>query len=144
MAYVGPLPQSVWPRKTLFLFLFTWITKPLVNSILSVVELRVHIFLFFGIYFFLVVARFDFSWGDAEFHQETLENLKMAIKSTQKLCAVSLLHLHKLKDRSLSVIKYKPYPNITYHFIMLICASYTLPCFPGYARHCWSRIASCK
>ncbi|KAK6131848.1 hypothetical protein DH2020_034401 [Rehmannia glutinosa] len=34
------------------------------------------------------VARFDFSWGDAEFHQETLENLKAAIKSTRKLCAV--------------------------------------------------------
>lgn len=36
------------------------------------------------------VARFDFSWGDADFHQETLENLKMAIRSTKKLCAVML------------------------------------------------------
>ncbi|PIN19359.1 Pyruvate kinase [Handroanthus impetiginosus] len=36
------------------------------------------------------VARFDFSWGDAEFHQETLENLKVAIKKTKKLCAVML------------------------------------------------------
>ncbi|KAK4385612.1 Pyruvate kinase, cytosolic [Sesamum angolense] len=36
------------------------------------------------------VARFDFSWGDAEFHQETLENLKVAIKTTKKLCAVML------------------------------------------------------
>ncbi|CAO2833227.1 unnamed protein product [Amaranthus hypochondriacus] len=36
------------------------------------------------------VARFDFSWGDAEFHQETLNTLKMAIKSTKKLCAVLL------------------------------------------------------
>ncbi|GMG99459.1 hypothetical protein Nepgr_001299 [Nepenthes gracilis] len=36
------------------------------------------------------VARFDFSWGDAEFHQETLENLKIAIKTTKKLCAVML------------------------------------------------------
>ncbi|XP_059628403.1 pyruvate kinase 1, cytosolic-like [Cornus florida] len=36
------------------------------------------------------VARFDFSWGDVEFHQETLENLKVAIKSTKKLCAVML------------------------------------------------------
>ncbi|XP_073289426.1 pyruvate kinase 1, cytosolic-like [Primulina huaijiensis] len=36
------------------------------------------------------VARIDFSWGDAEFHQETLENLKSAIKSTKKLCAVML------------------------------------------------------
>ncbi|KAF8015729.1 hypothetical protein BT93_H1300 [Corymbia citriodora subsp. variegata] len=25
------------------------------------------------------VARFDFSWGNAEFHQETLENLKAAV-----------------------------------------------------------------
>ncbi|KAI6676590.1 hypothetical protein NL676_037386 [Syzygium grande] len=36
------------------------------------------------------VARFDFSLGNAEFHQETLENLKAAIKSTKKLCAVML------------------------------------------------------
>ncbi|KZV38525.1 hypothetical protein F511_40274 [Dorcoceras hygrometricum] len=36
------------------------------------------------------VARFDFSWGDAEYHKETLENLKIAIKSTKKLCAVML------------------------------------------------------
>ncbi|KAG8380593.1 hypothetical protein BUALT_Bualt06G0031600 [Buddleja alternifolia] len=36
------------------------------------------------------VARFDFSWGDAEFHQETLENLNVAIKTTKKLCAVML------------------------------------------------------
>ncbi|GJT61992.1 pyruvate kinase 1, cytosolic-like protein [Tanacetum coccineum] len=36
------------------------------------------------------VARFDFSWGDAEFHQQTLENLKLAIKRTKKLCAVML------------------------------------------------------
>nr|CBX25311.1 hypothetical_protein [Oryza brachyantha] len=34
------------------------------------------------------MARFDFSWGDAEYHQETLENLKLAIKSTKKLCAM--------------------------------------------------------
>ncbi|KAH9704265.1 Pyruvate kinase 1 [Citrus sinensis] len=36
------------------------------------------------------VARFDFSWGDTAYHQETLENLKIAIKSTKKLCAVML------------------------------------------------------
>ncbi|KAG9134616.1 hypothetical protein Leryth_000934 [Lithospermum erythrorhizon] len=36
------------------------------------------------------VARFDISWGDAEYHQETLENLRAAIKSTKKLCAVML------------------------------------------------------
>ncbi|KAI8008407.1 Pyruvate kinase 1, cytosolic [Camellia lanceoleosa] len=36
------------------------------------------------------VARFDFSWGETEYHQETLENLKAAIKSTKKLCAVML------------------------------------------------------
>ncbi|KAG2669352.1 hypothetical protein I3843_14G029900 [Carya illinoinensis] len=36
------------------------------------------------------VARFDFSWGDTEFHQETLENLKLAVKKTRKLCAVML------------------------------------------------------
>ncbi|XP_057438187.1 pyruvate kinase 1, cytosolic-like isoform X2 [Lotus japonicus] len=36
------------------------------------------------------VARFDFSWGDPEYHQETLDNLKTAIKTTKKLCAVML------------------------------------------------------
>ncbi|KAI3851852.1 hypothetical protein MKW98_019851 [Papaver atlanticum] len=36
------------------------------------------------------VARFDFSWGDAEYHQETLVNLKTSVKSTKKLCAVML------------------------------------------------------
>ncbi|CAL9208812.1 unnamed protein product [Musa hybrid cultivar] len=36
------------------------------------------------------VARFDFSWGDVDYHQETLENLKAAIKSTKKFCAVML------------------------------------------------------
>ncbi|KAL8159696.1 hypothetical protein V2J09_001233 [Rumex salicifolius] len=36
------------------------------------------------------VARFDFSWGDAEFHQQTLDNLKIAMKTTKKLCAVML------------------------------------------------------
>ena len=44
----------------------------------------------FFFFFFWSVARFDFSWGDAEFHQETVENLKVAVKSTKKLCAVSL------------------------------------------------------
>ncbi|KAL9319126.1 hypothetical protein ACSQ67_015643 [Phaseolus vulgaris] len=36
------------------------------------------------------VARFDFSWGDPVYHQETLEHLRTAIKSTKKLCAVML------------------------------------------------------
>jgi len=41
----------------------------------------------------MLVARFDFSWGDPEYHQETLENLRAAIKSTKKLCAVNLTHV---------------------------------------------------
>lgn len=36
------------------------------------------------------VARFDFSWGDAAYHQQTLDNLKKAVRSTRKLCAVML------------------------------------------------------
>ncbi|XP_076945615.1 pyruvate kinase 1, cytosolic-like [Bidens hawaiensis] len=36
------------------------------------------------------VARFDFSWGDSAYHQETLDNLRTAVKSTKKLCAVML------------------------------------------------------
>ncbi|PKA66767.1 Pyruvate kinase, cytosolic isozyme [Apostasia shenzhenica] len=36
------------------------------------------------------VARFDFSWLNTDYHQETLENLKMASKNVNKLCAVML------------------------------------------------------
>ncbi|KAL6988321.1 pyruvate kinase, partial [Sarracenia purpurea var. burkii] len=36
------------------------------------------------------VARFDFSWGGSEYHQETLENLRAAVKASKKLCAVML------------------------------------------------------
>eukprot|EP00850_Spirogloea_muscicola_P000411 SM000002S05491 [mRNA] locus=s2:37683:43916:- [translate_table: standard] len=36
------------------------------------------------------VARFDFSQGDTKYHQETLDNLKKAVKATRKLCAVML------------------------------------------------------
>jgi len=36
------------------------------------------------------VARFDFSWGDDAYHQETLENLKTAVRNTRRLCAVML------------------------------------------------------
>ncbi len=38
----------------------------------------------------MTVARFDFSWGDEDYHQETLENLKRAVKNTRRLCAVML------------------------------------------------------
>ncbi|CAI9097851.1 OLC1v1034364C1 [Oldenlandia corymbosa var. corymbosa] len=36
------------------------------------------------------VARFDLSWEHPEYHQETLENLRAAVKATKKLCAVML------------------------------------------------------
>ncbi|KAL0534824.1 hypothetical protein IC582_029120 [Cucumis melo] len=36
---------------------------------------------------FVSIAWFDFSWGSPDYHQETLENLKIAVKSTKKLCA---------------------------------------------------------
>ncbi|KAJ3671606.1 hypothetical protein LUZ60_007685 [Juncus effusus] len=38
----------------------------------------------------MAVARFDFSWMDAEYHQETLDNLKKAIDNVKELCAVML------------------------------------------------------
>jgi len=31
------------------------------------------------------VARFDLSWGDPDYHQEILENLKAAVKTTKSL-----------------------------------------------------------
>ncbi|KAL9336722.1 hypothetical protein Peur_071210 [Populus x canadensis] len=36
------------------------------------------------------VARFDLSWGDPDYHQEILENLKAAVKTTKKLYVVML------------------------------------------------------
>ncbi|KAJ6805741.1 pyruvate kinase 1, cytosolic-like [Iris pallida] len=36
------------------------------------------------------VARFDFSWLDAAYHQKTLDNLRTAMKNVNKLCAVML------------------------------------------------------
>ncbi|KAL6987262.1 pyruvate kinase [Sarracenia purpurea var. burkii] len=36
------------------------------------------------------VARFDFSWLDDKYHQETLENLRVAVKNIKRLCAVML------------------------------------------------------
>ncbi|XP_008786531.2 pyruvate kinase 1, cytosolic-like [Phoenix dactylifera] len=36
------------------------------------------------------VARFDFSWLNAEYHQKTLENLRTAVNNVKKLCAVML------------------------------------------------------
>eukprot|EP00271_Cylindrocystis_brebissonii_P007788 TRINITY_DN214_c0_g2_i2.p1 TRINITY_DN214_c0_g2~~TRINITY_DN214_c0_g2_i2.p1 ORF type:complete len:530 (+),score=138.56 TRINITY_DN214_c0_g2_i2:147-1736(+) len=38
----------------------------------------------------MTVARFDFSQGDAAYHQETLDNLKKAVLASKKLCAVML------------------------------------------------------
>ncbi|XP_058003226.1 pyruvate kinase 1, cytosolic isoform X2 [Hevea brasiliensis] len=38
----------------------------------------------------LPVARFDFSWLDSDYHQETLRNLRLAMKNAKKLCAVML------------------------------------------------------
>eukprot|EP00898_Chlorokybus_atmophyticus_P001293 jgi/Chlat1/2164/Chrsp17S08746 len=38
----------------------------------------------------MTVARFDFSYGSHEYHQETLDNLREAMKNTRKLCAVML------------------------------------------------------
>ena len=37
----------------------------------------------------LAAARFDFSHYDADYHQETLNNLQAAMKKTKKMCAVS-------------------------------------------------------
>ncbi|KAH7842465.1 hypothetical protein Vadar_005611 [Vaccinium darrowii] len=44
------------------------------------------------------VARCDFSWGETEFHQETLNNLKVAIKRSETT-SVWLEALLKLLDQ---------------------------------------------
>lgn len=36
------------------------------------------------------IARFDFTWGSDAEHQETLNNLRTAIKNTRRLCAIML------------------------------------------------------
>ncbi|XP_077213699.1 pyruvate kinase 2, cytosolic-like [Tasmannia lanceolata] len=36
------------------------------------------------------VARFDFSWSNDDYHQETLDKLRIAVKNVKKLCAVML------------------------------------------------------
>ncbi|XP_078434040.1 pyruvate kinase 1, cytosolic [Wolffia australiana] len=57
------------------------------------------------------VARFDFSWGDVEYHQKTLENLKLAVKSSKKLCAVMLdtvgpeLQVVNKSERAISLVE---------------------------------------
>ena len=38
----------------------------------------------------LSVARFNFSHGSHEYHQETLDNLRIAMENTGKMCAVML------------------------------------------------------
>lgn len=69
----------------------------------------------------LSVARFDFSWGDAENHQETLENVRTAIKSTKRLCAVSLLIKFSLsRCRGFKKIKSHTHNHIYLH---VLCAN---------------------
>lgn len=36
------------------------------------------------------IARFDFSWGSFKYHQQTLDNLKEAMKRTKKMCGLML------------------------------------------------------
>ncbi|GIL59095.1 hypothetical protein Vafri_14039 [Volvox africanus] len=38
----------------------------------------------------MTIARFDFSWGSMEYHQETLDNLRVAMRNTKRLCCTML------------------------------------------------------
>ncbi|GJX72630.1 pyruvate kinase 1, cytosolic-like protein [Tanacetum coccineum] len=85
--YVGGRPKTVNPRTFVRPFYFPSMTK--IVGTLGPKSRSVDVIskcLMAG----MSVARFDFTWGDAAFHQETLENLKIAIKKTKKLCAVML------------------------------------------------------
>lgn len=56
------------------------------------------------------VARFDFSWFDDSYHQETLDNLRTAIKNVKRLCAVMLdtmgpaLQVHNKSGKSIEMV----------------------------------------
>ncbi|KAK9162601.1 hypothetical protein Syun_003503 [Stephania yunnanensis] len=58
------------------------------------------------------VARFDFSWGDAEYHQETFENLKIAIKTTKKLCAGLAMEFSLCKINILNPVTLPSLPGV--------------------------------
>ncbi|KAK3286712.1 hypothetical protein CYMTET_5754 [Cymbomonas tetramitiformis] len=55
----------------------------------------------------MTVARFDFSWGDREYHQKTYDNLQLAVKESKIMCAVMLdtkgLEITVMKDKSATI-----------------------------------------
>eukprot|EP00850_Spirogloea_muscicola_P006853 SM000033S12374 [mRNA] locus=s33:548322:551061:+ [translate_table: standard] len=66
------------------------------------------------------VARFDFSQGDAAYHQETIDNLRKAVQNTGKICGVmldtigpELLVMNKAADKPIdlaagAVVRFTP------------------------------------
>lgn len=77
------------------------------------------------------VARFNFSHGSHEYHQETLDNLRAAMESTGILCAVMLdtkvrslpIRFSRIRERasSLFVQRHPPYYYYYYRYYSFLC-----------------------
>jgi len=59
----------------------------------------------------MACARFDFSWGDKEYHNETVENLLRAMRHTKLPCAIMLdtegteIHIHNKSGDTIDIKK---------------------------------------
>jgi Pyruvate kinase, barrel domain len=83
------------------------------------------------------VACFDFSHGDIAYHQATLDNLKQAMKSTNKLCSVCTMLLNYSTD---SIFLFNCFVSQNFKIILITSYKYMLMA-AGDAGYSGSRIA---